>query len=73
MKSTVMKTAKTTAFATLVTAALLGTDALAPRAAQAQEIDVSGPLAGSPSVIALRAYRQMRFQVQLHSTMTLQD
>ena len=41
--------------------------------AQAQEIEVSGPLAGAPAVIGLRIYREMRFQIQLHSSMTLQD
>ena len=72
MKSTVMKTAKTFTLLALVAAALIGSGAYAPKA-HAQEVEVSGPLAGSPSVIALRAYREMRFQVQLHSTMTLQD
>lgn len=41
--------------------------------ASAQEIEVKGPLAGAPAVIGLRVYREMRFQIQLHSTMTLQD
>ena len=36
-----------------------------PRA-HAQEIEVSGPLAGAPAVIGLRVYREMRFQIQLH-------
>jgi hypothetical protein len=73
MKATVMKTAKPITFVGLVAVALLGSGVFAPRAAQAQDVEVSGPLAGSPSVIALRAYRQMRFQIQLQSTMTLQD
>jgi outer membrane beta-barrel protein len=42
-------------------------------AAHAQEIEVKGPLAGAPAVIGLRVYREMRFQVQLQGTMTLQD
>jgi hypothetical protein len=41
--------------------------------ARAQEIEVKGPLAGAPAVIGMRVYRQMRFQIQLHSTITLQD
>lgn len=43
-----------------------------PRA-QAQDIEVSGPLAGAPAVIGLRAYRDLRFQIQLHTSMTLED
>jgi hypothetical protein len=41
--------------------------------AKAQEIEVSGPLAGAPAVIGLRAYRDLRFQIQAHTTMTLED
>jgi len=41
--------------------------------AQAQEVEVQGPLAGAPAVVGLRIYRQLRFQVQLHVAMTLQD
>lgn len=66
-----MKTAKPFVIGSMV--ALLGLLAPAPQRAQAQEIEVSGPLAGSPSVIAMRAYREMRFQIQLHAAMTLQD
>jgi outer membrane beta-barrel protein len=40
---------------------------------QAQEVEVEGPLAGAPAVVGLRIYRAMRFQVQLHAAMTLQD
>ena len=39
----------------------------------AQEVQVQGPLAGAPAVIGLRVYRAMRFQIQLHAAMTLQD
>jgi len=39
----------------------------------AQEIDVSGPLAGAPAVMRLRVYREGRFQLQAHASMTLQD
>src|SRR6185295_13827728 len=41
--------------------------------ASAQEIEVKGPLAGAPAVIGMRKYREMRFQIQLHGTITLQD
>jgi len=56
-------------------AALLAGLALAPVAprAHAQDIEVEGPLAGAPAVIGLRIYREMRFQIQLQGTMTLND
>jgi outer membrane beta-barrel protein len=41
--------------------------------AQAQEVEIEGPLAGAPAVVGLRIYRALRFQVQLQATMTLQD
>lgn len=41
--------------------------------ARAQEVQVQGPLAGAPAVVGLRIYREMRFTVQLHCAMTLQD
>jgi hypothetical protein len=53
--------------------ALIGVIAPISPPAQAQEIEVSGPLAGAPAVIGLRVYREMRFQIQAHSTLTLQD
>jgi hypothetical protein len=59
----------------MVSAALLtglGLGPALPRAS-AQEIQVEGPLAGAPAVIGLRVYREMRLQIQLHGTMTLQD
>jgi outer membrane beta-barrel protein len=59
----------------LVSAALLTGLALGPAAprASAQDIQVEGPLAGAPAVIGLRIYREMRFQIQLQGTMTLND
>jgi outer membrane beta-barrel protein len=59
----------------LVSAALLTGLALGPIAprASAQDIQVEGPLAGAPAVIGLRIYREMRFQIQLQGTMTLND
>jgi hypothetical protein len=41
--------------------------------AHAQDVQVQGPLAGAPAVIGLRVYRAMRFQIQLHAAMSLQD
>ncbi|HEX7477998.1 MAG TPA: hypothetical protein VF331_09350 [Polyangiales bacterium] len=43
------------------------------QSAQAQEVNVQGPLAGAPAVINMRIYRQMRLQLQAHFSMTLQD
>jgi hypothetical protein len=71
MDATVMSTAKRLVI-TLAVALSSAAAPLAP-AAHAQEIEVSGPLAGAPAVIGLRIYREMRFQVQLHSSITLQD
>ena len=55
------------------TVAMLGLGLLDAPRASAQDIEVKGPLAGAPAVIGLRNYRQMRFQIQLHSSITLQD
>lgn len=41
--------------------------------AAAQEVQVQGPLAGAPAVVGLRIYRALRFSIQLHTAMTLQD
>jgi hypothetical protein len=71
MDATVMKTAKRFVLASVV--ALVGLAVPVLPKAQAQEIEVSGPLAGSPAVIGLRVYRELRFQIQLHSSITLQD
>jgi outer membrane beta-barrel protein len=70
------KTVTTTAMRlVLVSAALLAGLALGPATprATAQDIEVEGPLAGAPAVIGLRIYREMRFQIQLQGTMTLND
>jgi outer membrane beta-barrel protein len=45
----------------------------ATETAQAQEILLTGPLAGAPAVRKLRLYRQGRFQVTPHATFTLLD
>src|SRR5438045_3744961 len=68
MDTRVMSTMKRLVITSVIV--LLG---LSSTGAHAQEIEVKGPLAGAPAVIGLRVYREMRFQIQLHSTMTLQD
>jgi outer membrane beta-barrel protein len=40
---------------------------------QAQEVKISGPLAGAPAVMKLRLYRESRFQIKAMTAMTLQD
>ena len=55
------------------TVAMLGAATFAAPRASAQDIEVKGPLAGAPAVIGLRNYREMRFQIQLQSSITLQD
>jgi len=69
------KTVTTAMRLVFVSAALLAGLALGPVAprASAQDIQVEGPLAGAPAVIGLRIYREMRFQIQLQGTMTLND
>jgi hypothetical protein len=67
-----MSTMKRFALTFTTIAALLALAGSAPTA-HAQEVEVQGPLAGAPAVVGLRIYRAMRFQVQLHAAMTLQD
>jgi hypothetical protein len=67
-----MSTMKRFAISWMTIAALLATLGLS-QAARAQEVQVEGPLAGAPAVIGLRVYRQMRFQIQLQVTATLED
>jgi hypothetical protein len=71
MDAKVMKKAKRWIIAALLSAAAL--QQVGTSTAQAQEIEVSGPLAGAPAVIGMRVYREMRFSIQLQATMTLQD
>jgi hypothetical protein len=40
---------------------------------QAQDVEISGPLAGAPAVMNLRVYREGRFQIKAQAAMTLQD
>jgi hypothetical protein len=67
-----MSTMKRFAISWMTIATLLATLCVS-QAARAQEVQVEGPLAGAPAVIGLRVYRAMRFQIQLHGTMTLED
>jgi len=65
----VMSTMKRFAISWLTIAALLAPLGIA----HAQEVQVEGPLAGAPAVIGLRVYREMRFQIQLQMTASLED
>ncbi len=55
---------------TLVTVMWLGVD---PSSASAQEVQVSGPLAGAPACIDCRLYRENRFSIKPFVGFTLQD
>lgn len=57
----------------VVVAAVAMLSSRTPSRASAQEIDVRGPLAGAPAVMRMRVYREGRFQLQAHTSMTLQD
>jgi outer membrane beta-barrel protein len=72
MDAKVMSTMKRFAI-TLTTIVAALACAGAPQRVHAQEVQVQGPLAGAPAVVGLRVYRQMRFSIQLHAAMTLQD
>lgn len=59
---------------TLLSAATLSLGLLAaPANAQAQEIQLTGPLAGAPAVRKLRQYREGRFEVAPTASFTLLD
>jgi len=72
MKTTRVKSMKRLAITLAVAFAALVVPGV-PEEAKAQEVDVKGPLAGAPAVIGLRSYREMRFQIQAHVGLTLQD
>lgn len=59
-------------FSFLTVACCLALSLWTPRAT-AQELDVSGPLAGAPAVMRMRIYREGRFHLQPFAAMTLQD
>jgi hypothetical protein len=72
MRTTIMKKTATTRRILVGLAAAFGLLA-ATETAQAQEILLTGPLAGAPAVRKLRLYRQGRFQVTPHATFTILD
>ena len=61
--------------AVTLAAALLAVDGLGPThsSASAQEVQITGPLAGAPAVRNMRAYRAGRIQLQPGFAITLQD
>lgn len=69
MKKLVMKKLGLFVFAISTTFALLST---APEV-QAQEVQITGPLAGAPACRECRLYRSGRFQIQPFAGFTLQD
>lgn len=62
--------ARCTMILTLVSASWLGVN---PSSASAQEVQVSGPLAGAPACIDCRVYRDNRFSIKPFAAFTLQD
>jgi outer membrane beta-barrel protein len=52
---------------------LLATDAIDAPEASAQDVQITGPLAGAPACRHCRIYRELRFQVQPFVGFTLQD
>ena len=70
-----MKTLTATRLLSTTLAALLGTTALVcdTPEANAQEIQLTGPLAGAPAVRRLRLHRDGRFDIAAHGTFTLLD
>jgi outer membrane beta-barrel protein len=59
--------------AVLAAVAAVGVLAAAPRRAEAQEIQVTGPLKGAPAVRHLRLYREGRFELDPVISFTLLD
>jgi outer membrane beta-barrel protein len=68
-----MKTAKTVLAALLGLASAAGVFAATESQAEAQEIQLTGPLAGAPAVRKLRLYREGRFEVAPAVSFTLLD
>src|SRR5215208_4672846 len=69
MTNTIQKFTKRLAVAALAASAVLAST----ETAAAQEILLTGPLAGAPAVRKLRLYREGRFEVSPHFTFTLLD
>jgi outer membrane beta-barrel protein len=74
-KQTVKSTFRSTKLKALALALAAGAATLAVDAndAQAQEIQLTGPLAGAPAVRRLRLHREERFDIAAHATFTLLD
>jgi len=72
MKPNRMKKMRTLALSLLSAALGLGALTYAP-SAKAQEIQLTGPLAGAPAVKKLRRYREGRFQLAPEASFTLLD
>jgi outer membrane beta-barrel protein len=69
-----MKPMKRILTKSIVAASILaGSLVLAPKPAAAQEIQITGPLAGQPSVRRLRLYREGRFELAAGGGFTLLD
>jgi len=73
MKAMTTNKLRTLAPIALVAVALLGADLMAPSKAAAQEVQITGPLAGQPAVRRMRLYRDMRIMLEPQFTFTLQD
>ncbi|MEM9074196.1 MAG: hypothetical protein AAGE52_37230, partial [Myxococcota bacterium] len=57
----------------VLTIASLAMDVGTPSKAHAQEIQITGPLAGQPAVRRMRLYRQGRLKLEPNFSFTLQD
>lgn len=61
------------AFALMLAAATLVAGLMLPANASAQEVQVTGPLAGAPAVRHMRLYREGRFMLEPNFSFTFQD
>jgi outer membrane beta-barrel protein len=68
-----MNTASRSLLVTGLVLSTLAAVALTPISAEAQEVQVKGPLAGAPAVRHMRIYRDGRFQIQPEFASTLVD
>lgn len=65
--------AKTSVCALTIAATVAGIVVFGSSVAAAQEVQITGPLAGAPAVRRLRLHRRGRFTIAPHVSMTLQD
>jgi outer membrane beta-barrel protein len=68
-----MKTTRNILLSAALLGGLLGADLITPSQASAQEVQITGPLAGQPAVRRMRLYREMRILLEPNFTFTLQD